>query len=108
MSNCPAFPYGRFNATSTNLKLFPSITKSTTTKVYGSPVVMVKLSNGTFTPRLPLITRAVREGEQSLAGTESISTIPGIRKRGNIFSNTSYTMTKAQQLSYLTKFRLNR
>jgi len=92
MTDCNKFPYGRFNNTSTNFKLFPPITQYT-----HKPVGNVYLQHWdpvskTFYPFYPLSYR------------ETTSNI----KPGNIYSNSAKTLTKAEKFAYFIKFNIKR
>ena len=107
MTDCPAYPYGRFNVTSSNFKLFPrvnNIKHPNAEKIWGSSLMVYRNTGNNFIPIGIGIYRAVRNGEQSRTGIGTSGPIPGLSKPGNIYSNTAYHMTKAEKMAYLSKF----
>ena len=111
MTDCPAYPYGRFNVTHSNFKIFPKVSNinlPNAEKFWGSNIIVYRTSNNTFLPIGTGTYRAVRNGEQSRSGIGTSGPIPGLSKPGNIYANTAYNMTKAEKMAYLSKFNLNR
>ena len=78
MSDCPAFPYGRFNHSKSNLKLFPSIS------LFNCPRILQNYNPSIFT-----------------SGQER-------KRSNNIYSNTTHNLTKAQITSLLSSRNYNR
>jgi len=106
MTDCKAYPYGRFNATPTNLKLFPNVSNinlPNATKYFGSSLMVYKDSNNNLVPLKGSYYRAVRNGEQSRPGVATSGPIPGLSRPGKIYPS-AHNMTKAEKMSYLSKF----
>lgn len=110
MTDCKAYPYGRFNATPTNLKLFPTVSNinlPNATKYFGSSLMVYRDANNTLVPVAGNYYRAVVNGAQSRPGNATAGPIPGLSKPGKIYPSAN-NMTKAEKMSYLSKFNLNR
>ncbi len=110
MTECKAYPYGRFNATSTNLKLFPRVSNieyPNATKYFGSNLMVYRDVNNILVPVAGNYYRAVRNGEQSRPGNATAGPIPGLSKPGKIYPS-AHNMTKAEKIAYLSKFNLKR
>ena len=100
MTTCALFPYGRFNITSSNLKLFPPVNNKESPdseKVFGANAMMVRGSDGNFFLLTPYKYRDVITINRSY---------PGSRVSGNIFKNTAMGFTRKQRISLLSKFKL--
>lgn len=99
--SCNLFPYGRFNSTSTNLKLFPKVNNRKlpdAEKVDGSTSMMVQATDGTYVQICcPILYRDVSTINPSR---------PGSRVAGNVFSNTSHGLSRAEKISLLSKFKM--
>jgi len=99
--NCNQFPYGRFNMTSSNFKLFPKVNNRNlpdAEKVDGATSMMVKTSDGTYVQFCcPINYRDIATTNPSR---------PGSRVAGNVFKNTSHGLSRSQKISLLSKFKL--
>ena len=110
MTECKAYPYGRFNATPTNLKLFPRVSNieyPNATKYFGSNLMVYRDVNNILVPVSGNYYRAVRNGEQSRPGNATAGPIPGLSKPGKIYPS-AHNMTKAEKIAYFSKFNLKR
>ena len=86
MTECKAYPYGRFNATPTNLKLFPTVSNinlPNATKYFGSSLMVYRGANNTLIPVKGSYYRAVINGAQSRPGIATAGPIPGLSRPGN-------------------------
>ena len=110
MSECKAYPYGRFNVTSSNLKLFPRVSNikvPNAPKYFGSGTLGYTDASNNFISLKPPIYRAVRNGEQNRSGIGISGPIPGLSRPGKIYPSANH-MTKAEKMAYLSKFSLKR
>ena len=110
MTECKAYPYGRFNATPTNLKLFPTVSNinlPNATKYFGSSLMVYRGANNTLIPVKGSYYRAVINGAQSRPGIATAGPIPGLSRPGKIYPS-AHNMTKAEKMAYLSKFNLKR
>ena len=128
MSLCFNFPYGRFNNGSTNFKIFPKTLSECSPKPGPQYVLdpngkwLINGQNYTLVGRSSEVFRE-KIVQELCPGTtnEFISVTKWIpldkplykdigakEKRGNIFANTAYKMTRAERLSFLSNNRINR
>ena len=129
MSFCLNFPYGRFNNSKTNFKIFPKTFKTdcppNPPPQYVADPNGKWLINGQYYNLVGRSSEVFREKlvQELCPGTTNTfvtvtkwiplekplyKDIGAVEKRGNIFANSAYKMTKAERLSFYSNNRINR
>jgi hypothetical protein len=118
---CRLFPYGRFNNSSSNFKIFPKTFKQPCSEK-AQPGFVADV-NGKWRldgQNYNLIGRSSEVFREKTTNTFIKVTkwvpfnkpiykdIGSVEKRGNIFANTAYKMTKAERISFYSNNKINR
>jgi hypothetical protein len=129
MTTCNLFPYGRFNNSSSNFKIFPKTFKESCSEKVDPIFVLdnngkwqIDGQNYILTGRSSEVFRE-KVVEELCPGTTNTfvkitkwvplvkpiyKDIGAVEKRGNIFANSAYKMTKAERLTFYSNNRINR